>query len=513
MSPTVLFAFVIGYFLLLLTVAWFTSKGSNNESFFIGNRKSNWMLVAFGMIGTSLSGVTFVSVPGGVGSGNFFYFQIMIGYLFGYITIAFVLLPLYYKMNLTSIYTYLEKRFGINAHKAGAFFFILSRSVGATARLYLVINILQIFILDKMGVSFVTTTLVILAMILLYTFEGGVKTIIYTDTLQTTGMLVGLVVCIIVFIKSMGTDFSGAWNLMSDKGYTQIFNTDVKSGSYFMKHILGGMFIAIAMTGLDQEMMQKNISVKNLGDSQKNMMTFTAVLMIVNFLFLFLGGVIYLYAATNNITTAPDDLFPTIALSDQFSGTIGILFIIALISALFPSVDGAITSLTSSFCIDILGLNKKTMAEKAKKSTRLKVHFSFAVLFFLLVMAFKFINDKLIIDFILKFAGVTYGPLLGLFAFGILTKKKLKENLIWAVCIIAPLLALGLDMMSNPAWYESKLHVSLGLDNISKTVFNGYKIGNELILINGIITFIGLWIISKKPSALEDQGNVVVAAA
>ena len=323
MSPIVLFSFVIGYFLILLTVAWYTSKGSNNESFFIGNKKSNWMLVAFGMIGTSLSGVTFVSVPGGVGSGNFYYFQIVLGYLLGYIVIAFVLLPLYYKMNLTSIYTYLETRFGINAHKAGASFFIISRVVGATARLYLVINILQIFILNKMGIPFYATAFVILLMILLYTFEGGVKTIIYTDTLQTTGMLLGLVVCIIVLIKSLGTDFSGALTLLNEKGYTRIFNTDVKAGSFFLKHILGGMFIAIAMTGLDQEMMQKNISVKNLKDSQKNMMSFTAVLMFVNFLFLFLGGILYLYATKMNITTAPDDLFPTIALSDAFSGSKG----------------------------------------------------------------------------------------------------------------------------------------------------------------------------------------------
>ncbi|MBC7866592.1 MAG: sodium:solute symporter [Gloeobacteraceae cyanobacterium ES-bin-316] len=498
MSPGILFSFVIGYFIVLLVVAWYTSRGSNNESFFIGNKKSNWMLVAFGMIGTSLSGVTFVSVPGGVGSGNFYYFQIVIGYLFGYLTIAFVLLPLYYRLNLTSIYTYLEQRFGINAHKAGASFFILSRSVGATARLYLVINILQIFILDKLGIPFILTTFVILLMILLYTFEGGVKTIIYTDTLQTTGMLVGLVVCIIVIIKALGTDFSGALSLMSDKGYTQIFNTDVKSGSYFMKHIVGGMFIAIAMTGLDQEMMQKNISVKNLKDSQKNMMTFTTVLMVVNFMFLFLGGILYLYASANNITAAPDDLFPTIALSDTFSGTIGVLFIIALISALFPSVDGAITSLTSCFCIDILALNKSRADEKTKKRTRLKVHFGFAVLFFLLVLVFKFINDKLIIDFILKFAGITYGPLLGLFAFGILTKRKLNDNLIWAVCIIAPLLALLLDMLSNPIWYEKKLHIQLGMEQMSHTIFNGYIIGNELILINGIITFLGLLIISKK---------------
>lgn len=511
MSPGILLTFVLGYFALLLAVAWYTSRNSNNESFFIGNRNSNWMLVAFGMIGTSLSGVTFVSVPGGVGAINkatglpnaFEYFQIVIGYLFGYLVIAFVLLPLYYKMNLTSIYTYLEKRFGINAHKAGAFFFILSRTFGATARLYLVISILQIFIFNKLNIPFEVTTIVILLLILLYTFEGGVKTIVYTDTLQTTGMLVGLVVCIIVIIKVLGTDFGGAFSMMSDAGYTRIFNWDVNASSFALKHIIGGMFIAIAMTGLDQEMMQKNISVKTLKGSQKNMMTFTAVLMVVNFLFLVLGGILYLYATANGISTAPDDLFPTIALSDAFSGAIGIIFIIALISALFPSVDGAITSLTSCFCIDILGMKKSEATEKAKKRTRLKVHFTFALVFFLMVMIFKWMNDKLIIDFILKFAGVTYGPLLGLFAFGILTKRKLNEKLIWTVCIIAPLLALTLDILSNPAWYEAKLHVQLGLQTISESIFNGYKIGNELILINGILTFLGLWMISRPSEKTE----------
>ena len=503
MSPALLFSFVIGYFVVLLGVAWFTSRNSNNDSFFIGNRNSNWMLVAFGMIGTSLSGVTFISVPGGVGSGNFFYFQIVLGYLLGYIVIAFVLLPLFYRMNLTSIYTYLEKRFGINAHKAGAFFFILSRTVGATARLYLVISVLQIFIFNKLNIPFEATAFVILLLILLYTFEGGVKTIIYTDTLQTTGMLVGLVVCIIVIIKVLGTDFGGAMTMLSDKGYTQVFNWDVNASSFALKHIVGGMFIAIAMTGLDQEMMQKNISVKTLKDSQKNMMTFTAVLMVVNFLFLVLGGVLYLYAASKGINVPPDDLFPTIALSDTFSGAIGIIFIIALISALFPSVDGAITSLTSCFCIDILGINKREGSEKDKKRLRLKVHFTFAFIFFMMVLLFKAINDKLIIDFILKFAGVTYGPLLGLFAFGILTNRKLNDKLIWAVCIIAPLFALSLDMLSSPAWYEAKLHVQLGLQNISASVFNGYKIGNELILINGTLTFLGLWLISTRSATAK----------
>ncbi len=503
MSPTLLFSFVIGYFVVLLGVAWFTSRNSNNDSFFIGNRNSNWMLVAFGMIGTSLSGVTFISVPGGVGSGNFFYFQIVLGYLLGYIVIAFVLLPLFYRMNLTSIYTYLEKRFGINAHKAGAFFFILSRTVGATARLYLVISVLQIFIFNKLNIPFEATAFVILLLILLYTFEGGVKTIIYTDTLQTTGMLVGLVVCIIVIIKVLGTDFGGAMTMLSDKGYTQVFNWDVNASTFALKHIVGGMFIAIAMTGLDQEMMQKNISVKTLKDSQKNMMTFTAVLMVVNFLFLVLGGVLYLYAASKGINVPPDDLFPTIALSDTFSGAIGIIFIIALISALFPSVDGAITSLTSCFCIDILGINKREGSEKDKKRLRLKVHFTFAFIFFMMVLLFKAINDKLIIDFILKFAGVTYGPLLGLFAFGILTNRKLNDKLIWAVCIIAPLFALALDMLSSPAWYEAKLHLQLGLQNISASVFNGYKIGNELILINGTLTFLGLWLISTRSATAK----------
>lgn len=503
MSPALLFTFVIGYFLLLLGVAWYTSRNSNNDSFFIGNRSSNWMLVAFGMIGTSLSGVTFVSVPGGVGTGNFYYFQVVLGYLLGYLVIAFVLIPLYYKMNLTSIYTYLEKRFGVNAHKAGAFFFILSRTIGATARLYLVISVLQTFIFNDLGIPFILTALVILALILLYTFEGGVKTIIYTDTLQTTGMLVGLVVCIIVIIKVLGTDFGGAWTMMTEKGYTNIFNWDVRSGSFLWKHILGGMFIAIAMTGLDQEMMQKNISVKTLKDSQKNVMSFAVVLLLVNFLFLVLGGVLYLYASTQNIQVPPDDLFPTIALSKAFSGSIGIIFIIALISALFPSVDGAITSLTSCYCIDILGLKKSDASEKEKKRTRLKVHFSFALVFFIMVLIFKWMNDKLIIDFILKFAGVTYGPLLGLFAFGILTKRKLRESLTWTVCIVAPLFALGLDMVSNPAWYEAKLHMKLGLDSLSAGTFNGYKIGNELILINGIITFIGLWFISRKQTHQE----------
>lgn len=498
MNPQILLIFVLAYFALLLIVAWLTSRKSDNNSFFIGNKNSNWMLVAFGMIGTSLSGVTFVSVPGGVGTGNFYYFQVVIGYILGYIVIALVLLPLYYKMNLTSIYTYLENRLGEKAHKIGASFFILSRTIGATARLYLVINILQLFILDKMGVPFYITAFIILVLILLYTFEGGVKTIIYTDTLQTTGMLVGLVACIVVIIKSMGIDFSTALNKMNERGYTQVFNTDIKSGAYFVKHILGGMFIAIAMTGLDQEMMQKNISVKTLKDSQKNILTFSTVLIIVNFLFLFLGGILFLYANENGLKVAPDDLFPTIALNSTFGSTIGIIFIVALISALFPSVDGAITSLTSSYCIDILSMNKSSDDEAKKKKTRLKIHLTFAIIFFFLVLLFKAMNDKLIIDFILKFAGITYGPLLGLFAFGILTTKEVKDKLLWWVCCLAPLLTLLLDLLCSPDWYEKKLHITLNLSIVSNSIFDGYKIGNELIIFNGLLTFMMLHLISKR---------------
>jgi Na+/proline symporter len=507
MSSFILLSFVVGYFLLLLAVAWYTSKNSDNDSFFNGNKNSNWMLVAFGMIGTSLSGVTFVSVPGAVGKINFNYFQLVIGYFFGYLVVAFVLLPLYYKMNLTSIYTYLEKRIGISAHKAGAFFFILSRTVGATARLYLVVNILQIFIFDDLfakgsGIPFWITTFVILLMILLYTFEGGVKTIVYTDTLQTTGMLVGLVACIYFISQSM-TGIEAVYNQMAAKNYTQVFNFNGLEAGNFFKQFLGGMFITITMTGLDQEMMQKNISVKTLGSSQKNMFTLSIVLIVVNFLFLFLGGVLHVYAAANNVTAVGDDLFPTIALSSAFAKTIGIVFIIALISALFPSVDGAITSLTSCFCIDILEFNKLNITEAEKKKKRLMVHLGFAVLFFLLVLIFKAVNDKSIILFILKFAGITYGPLLGLFAFGILTKKVIKNALVWPICIAGPLLTLIIDLLCNPGYYETLLHTKLGLNDVSTSIFNGYKIGPELILINGAITFLGLLIVSKNSSVKQ----------
>src|ERR1700730_13824010 len=305
MPPVLLFSFFIRFFLLLLAVAYRTSRNSNNDSFFIGNRNSNWTLVAFGMIGTSLSGVTFVSVPGTVGDfvGNshkaFSYFQVVIGYWIGYFVVAFVLLPLYYRLHLTSIYNYLQTRFGNIAYKTGALFFIISRTIGATARLYLVINVLHIFILKEMVITFPVTTFIILLMLLLYTLEGGVKTIVYTDTLQTTFMLLGLVVCIVYIMNHLGMSVTTTLQALDEKGFTSIFNTDLKSKGYFLKQIIGGMFITIGMTGLDQEMMQKNISVKNLKDSKKNMISFSVIMVAVNFLFLLLGGLLYLFLLNN----------------------------------------------------------------------------------------------------------------------------------------------------------------------------------------------------------------------
>jgi Na+/proline symporter len=498
MSSFLLFAFVIGYFLLLLVVAWRTSRHSNNDSFFIGNRNSNWMLVAFGMIGTSLSGVTFVSVPGTVGdwSGDvhkaFGYFQVIIGYWFGYLVIAFVLLPLYYRLQLTSIYNYLHTRFGSIAYRTGALFFILSRTVGATARLYLVINVLHIFILKDLGVPFGLTSLVILLMILLYTFEGGVKTIVYTDTLQTTFMLLGLCVCTVYILQHLHLSFGGAMQALGAEGYTTIFNGDVNSKGFWGKQILGGMFIAIAMTGLDQEMMQKNISVSNVRDSKKNVMTFSFIMVLVSFLFLLLGGLLYLFSlkrgavyqghafVLNGRNVIGDDLFPTLALH-YLPPAVSIIFIIGLISALFPSADGALTALTSSFCIDLLGLKDRTdMSEERKKRVRMTVHISFAVVFLLCILVFKWVDNKSIVNTVLELAGYTYGPLLGLFAFGIFTKRVLPNTgRVTVLCLLAPVCCYFISQYSG-------------------ILFGGFQIGLELLVINGIITFLGLWGLSKK---------------
>ncbi len=479
MSPTILFSVVLLYFMVLLFVAWRTSRNSTNESFFIGNKNSNWMLVAFGMIGTSLSGVTFVSVPGAVAKESFAYFQITLGYLIGYIVIAFVLLPIYYRLNLTSIYNYLGGRLGFTSYKTGASFFILSRTLGATARLYLVVNILQEAILKSFGVPFWATTLVILIMIMLYTYEGGVKTIVWTDTLQTTCMLAGLVICVIYILNHLQISFGESLQAMTEKGYARIFFTDPDSKLFFVKQIVAGAFITITMTGMDQEMMQKNISVKTLKDSQKNMITLSIIMLVVILLFLFLGGLLYLFATQNNVTAIGDKIFPVVALQ-YLPPFIAVIFIIALISALFPSADGAITALTSSFCIDIIGMQRrKDFTEKAKKKIRQRVHLVFSGIFLLFVLLYKWINEPSMIGVILKVAAYTYGPLLGLFTFGILLKRNVKDKLVPYVCIAAPVICFFIDK------YQQQL-------------FGNYQIGLELLIINGLLTFTGLLIISKK---------------
>lgn len=483
MSPAVLFGFVLGYFLILLAVAWVTSRNSTNDSFFIGNKSSNWMLVAFGMIGTSLSGVTFVSVPGAVGRDAFGYLQITIGYLIGYVVVAYVLLPLYYRLNLTSIYDYLKTRLGFTAYKTGAGFFIVSRTLGATARLYLVVKILQDAILESFGVPFWVTTLVILIMILLYTYEGGVKTIVWTDTLQTTCMLGGLVICVIYILNNLQLDLFSGFQQMEQAGLTQVFKTDVQSKQFFLKQILAGAFITITMTGMDQEMMQKNISVKTLGDSQKNMLTLSVIMLVVIALFLYLGGLLHLYAAQSGVVVTGDKLFPEVALH-HMPPLVSVIFIIALISALFPSADGAITALTSSFCLDIVGIQRnEKLTDKQKQKIRQRVHLSFAVVFLLFVLLFKWINSDSMIGVILKVAAYTYGPLLGLFTFGLITQRSLNDKWVPFICLASPVICYFIDTYQK--------------------VFTGsFEIGLELLLINGALTFTGLFLVSKKNDAI-----------
>ena len=479
MSPGILFAFVLGYFAILLAVAWVTSRGANNESFFIGNKNSNWMLVAFGMIGTSLSGVTFISVPGAVGTSAFSYLQIVLGQTLGYMVIAFVLLPIFYRLNLTSIYHYLDTRLGPRAYKTGAAFFILSRTVGATARLYLVVKILQDAILDGLYVPFWLTTAVIIIMILLYTYEGGVKTIVWTDTLQTTCMLLGLVISVVYVLNSLHLSVGESLSQMQARGLSTIFSNDIDSKQFWLKQILAGMFIAIAMTGMDQEMMQKNISVKTLADSQKNIITLSIIMLMVVLLFLFLGGLLYLYAPTVGVMATGDKIFPAIVLG-YLPATVQIIFVIALISALFPSADGAITALTSSFCIDILAMKRRISWDEAKqKRIRHQVHLGFAALFLLLMMVFKWADNPSMIGLILKLAGFTYGPLLGLFAFGILTRRTVQDSLVPWIALAAPV-------------------VCYILDTNQQLIFGDYQIGLELLIVNGALTFAGLWLISKR---------------
>jgi len=487
MSPALLFCILIAYFALLLGVAWATSRNANNDSFFIGNKSSNWMLVAFGMVGTTLSGATFVSVPGAVGIDAFGYGQVLIGYVFGYVAVVYLLLPLYYRLKLTSIYTYLDGRLGRRAYQSGAGFFILSRLFGATARLYLVVAVLQGIILDSLGVPFWLTTFVILGMILLYTYQGGVKTIVWTDTLQTTCMLGGLFACVYFMLGQLDLTIPQALQQMHERGLSRVFTFDPMSPSFWLKQIVAGAFIVLTMTGMDQEMMQKTISVKTLGDSQKNLLSLTAVLVVVLSSFLFLGGLLYLYAPVAGVTATGDKIFSAVVMG-HLPAAVQIIFLIALISALFPSADGAITALTSTFCIDILGIKRREdLSEEAKGRLRRHVHLGFALLFLVMVLFFKWVDNPSMIGVILKLASYTYGPLLGLFAFGMMTTRSLNDRLVPVVTVGAPILC---------ALLEYNQHYLLG----------SYRLGLELLMVNGALVFIGLYAISRratiKPAAV-----------
>jgi Na+/proline symporter len=482
MSPAVLFLILIAYFALLMGVAWLTSRHANNDSFFIGNKSSNWMLVAFGMVGTTLSGVTFISVPGAVGRDGFGYMQILIGYVIGYIAVAFILLPLYYRLKLTSIYYYLDVRLGRRAYQSGAAFFILSRLLGATGRLYLVVNILQAIILDSLGVPFWMTTLIILGMILVYTYQGGVKTIVWTDTLQTSCMLFGLVACVVFLLGELNLGVTESLAQMRERGLSRVFTTDANSPGFWLKQIIAGIFIVITMTGLDQEMMQKTISVKTLRDSQKNLLTLTAILVLVLTLFMFLGGLLHLYAPVAGVSAVGDKLFGAVVMG-HLPAAVQVIFLVALVSALFPSADGAITALTSTVCIDLLGLQRRSdISEADKVRWRHRVHLGFALLFLLLVMGFKLADSPSMIAVVLKLAGYTYGPLLGLFAFGMLTKRSLRDRWVPLVALSGPVLC----------WL---LELNQGL------LLGSYRLGLELLIINGILVFAGCWAISRPQFA------------
>ncbi len=507
MSSAWLLSAVTLYFGALLAVAWFTSRRADSQAFFIGNRRSHWALVAFGMVGTSLSGVTFISVPGAVGSAGFGYLQIVLGHLIGYAVVACLLLPLYYRLQVTSIYGVLAQRLGPRSQQTGAAFFIASRTLGATARLYLVVRILQDVILDGLGLPFWATTAIIVALIVLYTLEGGVKTIVWTDTLQTAGMLIGLGVCIHFLLGALQLSPLDALVRLDERGLSTVWGTDAMARGFWLKQLIAGAFITIAMTGLDQEMMQKNISVATLRDSQKNMLCLAAVMLLVVLAFLFLGGGLQLFATQAGLAASGDRLFPAVVMG-YLPAAVQLIFILALISALFPSADGALTALTTSTCIDLLGMPAGGKGRGAgadvssdgggaggtdevdQRRIRRRVHLGFAALFMALVLVFRWVDDSSMIWLILKLAGYTYGPLLGLFAFAIFSQRRLRDGWVPAIAVAAPVLS-GL------------------IDFNQRALFGRYEIGLELLLLNGAITWLGLWLVSSPRAAPALSGHKV----
>ena len=468
------------YFGVLILISYLTGKEDTNEAFFKANKSAPWYLVAFGMIGASLSGVTFISVPGAVEAMQFGYLHVVFGYFFGYLIIAYVLLPIYYKLNLTSIYTYLRDRFGNTSYKTGSIAFLISRIVGASFRLFLVAKVLQLLIFDSLGVPFSITVIITVALIWLYTFKGGIKTIIYTDALQTFFMLVAVIVTITFLANALDLNsFKEVYTNVKQSAMSKVFFLDtINDSQYFIKSFLAGMFIAITMTGLDQDMMQKNLTCKNLKEAQKNMVSFSVVLIFVNILFLVLGLLLTQYATQNGINATKDDLFPTIAMLPEIGIMTSAFFLLGLIAAAYSSADSALTSLTTSFCIDIIELDKKP--KEQQKKVRKKVHVLISMVLILVIILFNSLfKDVSVIWELFKAAGYTYGPLLGLFAFGILTKSQIKDKYVWIIAVIAPI-------------------VSFIINQYSVVLLNGYQIGFEILIINGLITFLGLVLIRRQ---------------
>ncbi|CAL2075984.1 sodium:solute symporter [Tenacibaculum sp. 190524A02b] len=477
MQPLHILLLILSYFGVLIFISYITGKSANNSTFFKADNASPWYLVAFGMIGASLSGVTFISVPGWVETQQMSYMQMVFGYIVGYAFIGLVLLPLYYKLNLTSIYTYLEDRFGRYSYKTGASFFLLSRTIGAAFRLFLVANVLQLILFNAYGIPFWITVTITILLIWLYTFKGGIKTIVWTDTLQTLFMLIAVGVCIIMIKDAMQID--SLFSYVSENKLSKIFFfEDAKSGSYFWNRFFSGAFIAIVMTGLDQDMMQKNLTCRTLKDAQKNMFWFTIVLVIVNFFFLALGLLLTDYAAANGIDAHKDQLFPKIAMSGNLGLATSLFFLLGLIAAAYSSADSALTSLTTSFSIDILEIDKKENEEE-KETTRKKIHVLFSLLLIATILIFKYyIADASVIAKIFQFAGYTYGPLLGMYAFGLFTKWNVKDYLVPVVCLFSPFIAFGINYLTN--------------------TFLSFDFEFFVLVLNGFITFLGLLIIKKS---------------
>ncbi len=479
MTPVVVLCVFVVYTLFIFLISWYTSRKANDATFYQGNRQSPWYVVAYGMIGASLSGVTFLSEPGWVRDTQFSYMIVVFGYVVGYAVIATVLLPLYYRLNLTSIYTYLDKRFGNFTYKTGASFFMLSRGVGAALRLFLVVYVLDLFVFSHWGVPFWCVGAFSILIILLYTFKGGIRTIVWTDTLQTTFMLLSVAMTIYLIGKAMDWSFADLFTNVKQSGYSDMIVSDWTDRRFYLKQFLSGIFITIAMTGLDQDMMQKNLSCRTLRDAQKNMFTFSWILVVINLMFLFLGAVLFIYAQANQITiTSTDSLFADISIN-HLGSFAAIVFIIGLVAAAYSSADGSLTALTTSFCIDIIGLDKQKLPDNKKRNIRYAVHFSFALLFLLLIVGFEQLNDQAIIDRFFIIAGYTYGPLLGLYSFGLFTHMKVHDCAVPLIAVASPVITYLLDSHSVQ-W------------------FGGYKFGFELLIVNGGITFLGLLICSKK---------------